>query len=198
MARLVYSSNQGERAWRPWWAIDYPEAELHLTNGLRRLTALDVAGDSRHLTLMDEEIFDYPWLFAQQAGDDGKKAGGDVPTGSAHADPTELLGVAHAGNSGDERSKDQRDHDQAGENRRSREHPADARIEHTQERFRVEPAKSDGKEIRQDLQEPATVGPKRLGHAGVYVHDDGRGRSRLGAALVHPYIGLVEHILNIE
>lgn len=68
MARLVYSSNQGERAWRPWWAIDYPEAELHLTNGLRRLTAMNVAGDSRHLTLMDEEIFDYPWLFAQQAG----------------------------------------------------------------------------------------------------------------------------------
>jgi hypothetical protein len=68
MARLVYSSNQGEMAWRPWWAIDYPEAEFHLTNGLRRLTAVDVAGDSRHLSLTDDEIFDYPWLFAQQAG----------------------------------------------------------------------------------------------------------------------------------
>lgn len=68
MARLVYSSNQGQRAWRPWWAIDYPEAEFHLTRGLGRLTNLDVADDSRHLRLTDNEIFDYPWLFAQQPG----------------------------------------------------------------------------------------------------------------------------------
>ena len=68
MGRLVYVSNQGEMAWRPWWAIDYPEAEFHLTRGLERLTALDVAGDSRHLQLTDDDIFDYPWLFAQQAG----------------------------------------------------------------------------------------------------------------------------------
>ena len=68
MARLVYASNQGQRAWRPWWAIDYPEAEFHLTRGLQRLTSLRVADDSRHLRLTDDEIFDYPWLFAQQAG----------------------------------------------------------------------------------------------------------------------------------
>lgn len=68
IARLVFASNQGERAWRPWWAIDYPEAEFHLTRGLRRLTRLQVADDSVHLRLTDEEIFDYPWLFAQQAG----------------------------------------------------------------------------------------------------------------------------------
>lgn len=68
MLRLKYVSNQGERAWRPWWAIDYPEAEYHLTQGLSRLTTLDVAGDSRHLRLTDDEIFDHPWLFAQQAG----------------------------------------------------------------------------------------------------------------------------------
>ena len=68
MARLVYASQQGQRAWRPWWAIDYPEAEFHLTRGLERLTTIDVAGDSRHLQLTDGEIFDYPWLFAQQVG----------------------------------------------------------------------------------------------------------------------------------
>ncbi len=68
MLRLKYVSNQGEMAWRPWWAIDYPEAEYHLTRGLARLTTLDVAGDSRHLRLSDDEIFDHPWLFAQQAG----------------------------------------------------------------------------------------------------------------------------------
>jgi hypothetical protein len=68
LGRLVYASNQGQRAWRPWWAIDYPEAEFHLTRGLSRLTGLDVADDSRHLRLTDDDIFDYPWLFAQQAG----------------------------------------------------------------------------------------------------------------------------------
>ena len=68
MGRVIYRSNQGESAWRPWWAIDYPEAEYHLTRGLSRLTSLDVADDSRHLRLTDPEIFDYPWLIAQQAG----------------------------------------------------------------------------------------------------------------------------------
>ncbi len=68
IARLVYASDGGARAWRPWWAIDYPEAEFHLTRGLTRLTTLDVADDSRHLRLTDDDIFDYPWLFAQQVG----------------------------------------------------------------------------------------------------------------------------------
>ena len=68
IARVVYSSGQAERTWRPWWAIDYPEAEYHLTNGLRRLTSASVADDSIHLRLTDAEIFDYPWLFIQQVG----------------------------------------------------------------------------------------------------------------------------------
>ncbi|MGI9262079.1 MAG: DUF4159 domain-containing protein [Woeseiaceae bacterium] len=68
VARVIYSSGQGERTWRPWWAIDYPEAEYHLTNGLRRLTTASVADDSIHLRLTDPEIFDYPWLFIQQVG----------------------------------------------------------------------------------------------------------------------------------
>jgi len=68
IARMVFSSGGNERAWRPWWAIDYPEAEYHLTRGLTRLTSVVVADDSQHLRLTDDEIFDYPWLFAQQAG----------------------------------------------------------------------------------------------------------------------------------
>jgi len=68
IARMVFSSGGSERAWRPWWAIDYPEAEYHLTRGLTRLTSIVVADDSQHLRLTDDEIFDYPWLFAQQAG----------------------------------------------------------------------------------------------------------------------------------
>ena len=68
MARMIYSSGNAGRTWRPWWAIDYPDAEYHFTRGLRRLTTLDVADDSQHLKLTDEGIFDYPWLFAQQVG----------------------------------------------------------------------------------------------------------------------------------
>ncbi len=68
MARMVYAGGQVGWGWRQWWSIDYPDAEYHFTRGLRRLTQVDVADDSRHLQLTDDEIFDYPWLFAQQAG----------------------------------------------------------------------------------------------------------------------------------
>ena len=68
MARMVYGSPDGDRMWRPWWAIDYPSAEFHFTRGLRRLTTINIADDSRHLRLTDEQIFDYPWLFVQQVG----------------------------------------------------------------------------------------------------------------------------------
>ncbi len=71
MARLIHGPVGGYRGGygrRPWWAIDYPAAEYHLTRGLRRLTRLDVADDSIHLQTIDDRIFDYPWLFAQQVG----------------------------------------------------------------------------------------------------------------------------------
>jgi hypothetical protein len=68
MARLVYDTGSFERAHRPWWAIDYPEAEYHLLRGLSRLTVVNVADDSQHLRLTDDDIFEYPWLFAQQVG----------------------------------------------------------------------------------------------------------------------------------
>lgn len=68
MARMIYSSGGGFRAFRPWWAIDYPEAEYHFRQGVRRLTRINMADDSRHIELTDDALFDYPWLFAQQVG----------------------------------------------------------------------------------------------------------------------------------
>ena len=68
MARMMYAGGYAGRGWRQWWAIDYPSAEYHFTRGLRRLTNVEVADDSRHLSLLDPGIFDYPWLFAQQVG----------------------------------------------------------------------------------------------------------------------------------
>jgi len=70
MARLIHGGQSGRRRGRgrPMWAIDWPEAEYHLTRGLRRLTRLEVADDSIHLEAIDERLFDHPWLFAQQVG----------------------------------------------------------------------------------------------------------------------------------
>ena len=72
MARMIYSTRGGgggSRGWRmPWWAIDYPEAEINFLPALARFTRLSVAEDSRHLEVTDDRLFDYPWLFVQQVG----------------------------------------------------------------------------------------------------------------------------------
>jgi len=69
MARLIYSNAPGSRGgWRQMWAIDYPDAEYHFLNGVRRLTRINTADDSIHLRLTDDRIFDHPWLFVQQVG----------------------------------------------------------------------------------------------------------------------------------
>jgi hypothetical protein len=50
-----------------WWAQDFPDAELHFTYGLSRLTRIDVA-EPAHVGLTDETLFDYPWIYATQTG----------------------------------------------------------------------------------------------------------------------------------
>jgi hypothetical protein len=52
---------------RGWWRQDWPEADVHFTEGIRRLTRLDV-GEERHLPLTDDRIFEYPWAYLTQAG----------------------------------------------------------------------------------------------------------------------------------
>jgi len=69
MARLIYTDSPHARDHGyNMWAIDYPEAEIHIIQGIRRLTRVNTADDSMHLSLMDDRIFDYPWLFVQQVG----------------------------------------------------------------------------------------------------------------------------------
>lgn len=70
IARLVYNAglDSGWGPGRAWWRIDWPEAEMHFTGGVQRYTGIDIAGDSVHVTLLDDALFDYPWLFAQQVG----------------------------------------------------------------------------------------------------------------------------------
>jgi len=73
MARMTFASQGGSGGsmggpWRPWWAIDYPDAEYNFLPAVRRMTHINVWDDSIHLSVMDDRIFDHPWLFAQQVG----------------------------------------------------------------------------------------------------------------------------------
>ncbi len=52
---------------RGWWMQDWPAAEIHFAQGVRRLTRIDT-GEGRHLPITDDRIFDYPWLYATQVG----------------------------------------------------------------------------------------------------------------------------------
>jgi hypothetical protein len=58
------------------WTTDMPDAEFHLTQGIRRLTRVNTIDpermDWRNVVLpvrpMDEELFDYPFLYAVEVG----------------------------------------------------------------------------------------------------------------------------------
>ncbi|MBI1353617.1 MAG: DUF4159 domain-containing protein [Acidobacteria bacterium] len=67
--RLEYRdlAGAGRRFGRGWWRQDWPDAEVHFAQGIRRLTAIDV-GDGRHFSLTDERLLDYPWAYATQVG----------------------------------------------------------------------------------------------------------------------------------
>ena len=60
-----YSSRDGVGS--GWWMMDWPDADNHFTMGIQRLTRIDT-GDPRHVSLTDDRIFDYPWIYATQTG----------------------------------------------------------------------------------------------------------------------------------
>lgn len=70
IARLAFAQgmNSDWGPGKPWWMIDWPDAEYFFTDGVQRYTLIDVAPDSVHMQLRDNTLFDYPWLFAQQVG----------------------------------------------------------------------------------------------------------------------------------
>lgn len=81
LARLAYNDNfamgfGGGRGMRGGsWTTDAPEAEYHLTQGIRRLTRIstidpDSAGNDVVLPLrpIDDDLFDYPFLYAVEVG----------------------------------------------------------------------------------------------------------------------------------
>jgi hypothetical protein len=78
-ARLVYTDAATSRR-RRWgrrggaWQTDYADAEFHVMQGIRRLTRVDgesvsLYGDGgRLIRLVDQRVFDYPWLYAVEVG----------------------------------------------------------------------------------------------------------------------------------
>lgn len=66
-ARLMYADASGSRFWRGAWLVDYPEAEYHFTQGIERLTRVDI-GEPVIVSLTDDALFDHPWLYAVEVG----------------------------------------------------------------------------------------------------------------------------------
>lgn len=50
-----------------WWLVDWPDSDEHFTQGLKRLTRIDV-GEPLHMRLTDERMLEHPWLYATQTG----------------------------------------------------------------------------------------------------------------------------------
>jgi hypothetical protein len=66
--RVIYTDLGQNRRWGGgWWQQDWPRAETHFLESVRRLTRVN-AGDPVALRLTDEQLFDYPWLYATQVG----------------------------------------------------------------------------------------------------------------------------------
>ena len=73
-SRLIYPSGYG---WgRGSALVDWPDAEYHFMQGLNRLTRVNGAIVSRYdgnggrmVSLRDDALFDYPWLYAVEVGE---------------------------------------------------------------------------------------------------------------------------------
>ena len=77
-ARLMYPQAPGGR-YRfynrlPWneglaiWTQDYPRADRHFVQAVRRLTRLSVRSVEQPVNLDDNDVYDWPWLYAVQTG----------------------------------------------------------------------------------------------------------------------------------
>lgn len=70
-ARLRYNSyRQGAGMWgvRGSWSTDYPKAERHFAQGIRRLSRVHVRSVEEVVDLDTDKIFDYPWIYGVEVG----------------------------------------------------------------------------------------------------------------------------------
>ncbi len=72
--RLMYAANRyGQRSYgwgrgRQMWQTDWPDAEHHFVKGVARLTRIDAAEQGQILSALDDDLFDYPWIYAVEVG----------------------------------------------------------------------------------------------------------------------------------
>ena len=53
------------------WTQDYPRADRHLARAMRRLTRIDVRSTEQVTSLDDDDVFNWPWIYAVQVGEWG-------------------------------------------------------------------------------------------------------------------------------
>jgi hypothetical protein len=69
-ARLAFGANgrQFSNYGGEPWLRDWPDAEYHFLQGLRRLTRINAEGEYRQVSLINDALFDYPVIYAVKVG----------------------------------------------------------------------------------------------------------------------------------
>lgn len=72
-ARLRYPSYRGSGLGGYWamrgnWTIDYPKADRHFVQGLRRLTRVHTRSVEQVVDLESDEIYNWPWIYVVEPG----------------------------------------------------------------------------------------------------------------------------------
>jgi hypothetical protein len=66
-ARLYYDDRG--RGWQGGsWQVDYPDAEYFFSKGVSRLTRVEMGQDGVIVRLIEDDLFDYPFLYAVEVG----------------------------------------------------------------------------------------------------------------------------------
>jgi hypothetical protein len=63
MANFPYGRFRFQR-----WAADYPKSDRQFVVGVKRLTRLDARSKEHVIDAKSDEIYDYPWLYVEDAG----------------------------------------------------------------------------------------------------------------------------------
>ena len=70
--RLAYTGNRYASRYgygrRQPWQTDWPDAEQHFLKGISRLTRVSAAVQPRILQPMDDDLYDFPWIYAVEVG----------------------------------------------------------------------------------------------------------------------------------
>ena len=68
-ARLAYQSGPYGRRWGGQaWMTDSPAADRHFLQGVRRLTNIHARSMEKYVRPLDDDLFDYPWIYAVEVG----------------------------------------------------------------------------------------------------------------------------------